>query len=223
MEPLSRRQKDVLAIIEDQLATQGYPPSIREIASRLGLSGTVSVVQHLNALERKGFIKRSRSSSRGISLITEGIGWKQELLPGVDWDNSFIQLPVVEKTYPGIQEPDKDEIIEQISLDRFGKTTGSRFILKVRGDAMREAGILDGDLALVCPHQDDAKNTEIVVVLLNNETIIRRYLHERGFIRLQPENPSIDPIFVRHGAPGFHVIGTVTSIFRTLKRTSCTS
>lgn len=216
MEPLSRRQKDVLTIIEDQLAGHGYPPSIREIANRLGLTGTVSVVQHLNALERKGYIRRSKASSRGIALTPDGAGWKQELLPGVDWENTFLQLPIIEETYPDLQEPDDDEALDQISFDRFGKTTGARFVLKVQGDAMRGAGIFEGDLALVRPHRDDAANSDIVVVWLHGETLVRRCLHEQGFIRLQPENPSFDPTFVRHGAPGFHIIGTVTSIFRKL-------
>jgi len=218
MEPLSRRQKDVLSIIEDFLGNQGFPPSIREIASRLGLTGTVSVVQHLNALERKGYIKRSRSSSRGIALTPDGVDWKQELLPGVDWEHTYHQLPVVEKVSPNLQEPDEEDTAGFLSFDRFGKLTGARFILKVQGDAMRVAGILEGDLALVQPHQEDAANKDIVVVWLNGETMVRRCLHERGFIRLQPENPSFDPIFVRHGAPGFHIIGTVTGIFRILKQ-----
>lgn len=217
MEPLSRRQQDVLSIIEDYLNNQGFPPSIREIASRLGLTGTVSVVQHLNALERKGYIRRSRTSSRGITLTTEGVDWKQELLPGVDWENTYHQLPVIEQVSPTMQEPDEEETVQLVSFDRFGKTTGARFILKIQGDSMQGAGILEGDLALVRPHQEDATNKDIVVIWLNGDTMVRRCLHERGFIRLQPENPSFDPIFVRHGAPGFHIIGTVTGIFRMFK------
>lgn len=218
MEPLSRRQKDVLAIIEEHLATQGYPPSIREIASQLGLTGTVSVVQHLKALEKKGFIKRSRSSSRGIAIVAEDVAWKQELLPGVDWDNSFIKFPVIENTHPDMDDPESNEITEQLSIDCFCKATGSKFFLKVRGDAMKDAGIMDGDLAMVHPHRNEPKDKEIGVVLLNDETIIRRFLHDRGFIKLQPSNPSFDPIFVRQSTPGFHIIGTVTGIFRPIKK-----
>lgn len=218
MEPLSRRQKDVLAIIEEKLAHQGYPPSIREIANGLGLTGTVSVVQHLNALERKGYIRRSRSSSRGISLTPDGADWKQELLPGVDWENTYFQLPVIGQTYPDLKEPDEEEVLERLSLDQFSKLSGSRFMLRVQGDAMRGAGILEGDLVLVQPTPDDAANKDIIVVWLNGETMVRRCLHERGFIRLQPEHPAIDPIFVRHGAPGFHIIGIVTGTFRMLKK-----
>jgi|GEM_PF-608265 repressor LexA len=214
MEPLSRRQKDVLSILEDFLANQGFPPSIREIACRLGLTGTVSVVQHLNALERKGYIRRSRASSRGIALTPDGVDWKQELLPGVDWENTYHQLPVVEQVSPNLQEPDDEETVCLLSCDRFAKMSGTRFMLKVQGDAMRGAGILEGDLALVRPHPEDAANNDIVVVWLNGDTLVRRCLHEQGFIRLQPENQSFDPIFVRHGAAGFHIIGTVIGIFR---------
>jgi repressor LexA len=217
MEPLSRRQRDVLGIIEDQIANHGYPPSIREIANRLGLTGTVSVVQHLNALERKGFIRRSRSSSRGIALTPDGADWKQEALPGVDWEHTYFQLPVVNQVYPDLKEPDEEETIGRVSLDRFIKTSGTRFMLKVQGDAMRGAGILEGDLVMVQPDPNDAANKDIVVVWLNGETMVRRCLHERGFIRLQPENPAIDPIFVRHGSPGFHIIGIVTGTVRMLK------
>lgn len=220
MEPLSRRQTDVLTIINDHLSRQGYPPSIREIANQMGLTGTVSVVQHLNALERKGYIRRSRASSRGISVITEGVDWRQECLPGVDWHNSYCQLPVVDQTQPGMQEPDPEETIAQLSLDQFGKMSNTRFMLKVQGDAMKGAGILDGDLALVRPSSKDTNTGDTVVVWLNGETMVRRCLHEQGFIRLQPENPAFDPIFVRHGAPGFHIIGIVTGIFRMLHKAS---
>lgn len=218
MEPLSRRQKDVLTIIEQHLATHGFPPSIREIANRLGLSGTVAAVQHLNALERKGYIRRSKASSRGITLTTpDGANsWQQELLPGVDWENNFFHLPIIEQTYPELLEPDDEDILDKISLDRFGKTTGARFALKICGDAMRGAGILEGDLVLVRPHQGDTAHADIVVVWLQGETLVRRCLHEQGFIRLQPENSSFDPIFVRQSTPGFYIIGTVTGVFRGL-------
>lgn len=217
MEPLSRRQKDVLQIIEEYLTKQGFPPSIREIANRLGLSGTVSVVQHLNALERKGYIKRSRSSSRGITVTAEGAGWKQELLPGVDWGDCAVRLPVVSQVRPGMLEPAEEEIIDQISLDQFARLSGTQFVLRMRGDSMRGAGIMDGDLVLVRPHQDDTSSNDIVVCLLNNELLVRRCLHEQGFIRLQPEHPAFDPLFVRLSTPGFHIIGTVTAVFRMLQ------
>jgi len=105
MEPLSRRQRDVLSILEEYLQQHGDPPSIREIANRLGLTGTVSVVQHLNALERKGYIRRSKANSRGITLTPDSVGWEQEQLPGVDWENSYFQIPVVTTTYPDLQDP----------------------------------------------------------------------------------------------------------------------
>lgn len=217
MEPLSSRQKDVLEFINDFLARTGYPPTIREIANQLGLTGTVSVVQHLNALERKGYIKRSRSSSRGIAVISEGMDWKQEALPGVDWEHSYLQLPVVVQTQPEMQEPDPEDTVDLLSIDRFGKTSGTRFMLKIQGDDMKGAGILDGDLAMLRPSSQDTNHKDVIAVWLNGETLVRRCLHDHGFIRLQPENPAVDPIFVRHGAPGFHIIGIVTGIFRMMQ------
>lgn len=214
MEPLSRRQQEVLTTINDHLSQQGRSPSVREIADLLGLSGTLQVVQHLNALERKGYIRREGTRSPAIAVLAEGTVWKQECLPGVDWNHCYFQLPVVEQTEPGMQEPDPEDTVEQVSLDHFGRMNGARFMLKVLGDAMRGAGINEGDLALVRPSSRDTTNGDIVVVWLNGETMVRRCLHEQGFIRLQPENPCFDPIFVRHGAPGFHIIGIVIGIFR---------
>lgn len=214
MEPLSRRQQEVLTTINNHLTQHGQSPSVKEIANQLGLAGNLTVVQHLNALERKGYIRREGKQSRSIAVLAEGTVWKQECLPGVDWNHCYCQLPVVEQTEPGMQEPDPEDTVEQISLDRFGKMSGARFMLKVLGDAMRGAGINEGDLALVRPSSQDTTNGDIVVVWLNGETMVRRCLHEQGFIRLQPENPCFDPIFVRHGAPGFHIIGVVTAIFR---------
>lgn len=216
MEPLSRRQRDVLTILEEYLQQHGYPPSIREIANSLGLTGTVSVVQHLNALERKGYIRRSKASSRGIALTPDSLDWKQEQLPGVDWENSYFQLPVVSSTYPDLQEPDDDDILELLSLDRFAKTSGARFAYAVQDDSMKGAGILHGDMALIRPLQEELGNAQIVLVWLNGETLVRRCLNEQGFLRLQPEHPAFDSIFVRHSTPGFHVIGIVTGIFRRL-------
>lgn len=214
MEPLTRRQQEILTLITDYLSTQGRSPSARELADRLGLAGTPAVVQHLTALERKGYIRRGGGRSATISLCAGTAPSPQECLPGVDWDHCYFQLPVVEQTEPGMQEPDPEDTVEQISLDRFGRMSGARFMLKVQGDAMRGAGIMEGDLALLRPSSRDTTNGDIVVVWLNGETMVRRCLHEQGFIRLQPENPAFDPIFVRHGTPGFHIIGVVTGIFR---------
>ncbi|CAH2031704.1 transcriptional repressor LexA [Trichlorobacter ammonificans] len=214
MEPLSRRQQEILSLITDCLATQGRAPSARDIAERLEFPSQQAVVQHLTALERKGYIRRSGGRSASISLCNGSTARQQECLPGVDWDHCYFQLPVVEQTEPGMQEPDPEQTVEQVSLDRFGRMSGARFMLRVQGDAMRGAGIVEGDLALVRPSSSDTSTGDIVVVHLHGETMVRRCLHEQGFIRLQPENPAFDPIFVRHGAPGFHIIGVVTGIFR---------
>lgn len=200
MADLTQRQQMVLEFVTRHLDTHGYPPTLREIAAHLGVNGTLGVAKHLDALERAGVIRREAGSSRGISVVGRGV--------------PAVSLPVVGVVRAGMPQPAVEDIEDYFSLDP-SLVRGGTFILRVRGDSMINAAIMDGDLALVRP-QATAENREIVVAIIDGEATLKRFYRERTYIRLQPENPNMEPIIVRPGEGEISIIGKVVGIFRQL-------
>lgn len=195
------RQRQVLECVRDYLERFGYPPTLREIAERLGINGTLGVMKHLEALERKGYIRKQAGSSRGITLA--------------DRSASAVSLPIVGVVRAGPLQPAMEDIEGHLAIDRSACPAEGAFFLRVKGDSMVGAAILDGDLALVRP-QTTAEKGEIVVAMLNGEATLKRFYRERGRIRLQPENPAMEPIVVRPGDGEVVIIGKVVGIYREL-------
>jgi len=200
MARLTSRNRQVLDIVREYAGTHGYPPSIREIAARLGVSGTLGVVKHLNTLEREGCIRRMRGSSRCLSL-TDSF--------------SRVSIPIVGTVRAGAPQPAIEEIEGYFSIDDSRFLRGGTFCLRVKGNSMIDAHIQEGDLALVRP-QPTADNRDIVVVLVDGEATIKRFFRERNRIRLQPENSHMEPISVRPGDGEVIIVGKVIGIFRDL-------
>lgn len=194
---LTQRQQEVLNIVEQYIADNGYPPSLRDIAARLGVNGTLGVMKHLNVLEKKGFIRRE-SGSRAIVLAHS---------------TSAILLPIVGTVRAGALQPAVEEIEGYFAVDRSSLPAPNCFFLRVKGDSMIDAAILDRDLALVRPQQT-AQNREIVVAMVEGEATLKRFFKERGRIRLQPENPHMEPIIVKEGDRDVTVVGKVIGIYR---------
>jgi len=197
---LTSRRKKVLDFIREYVEKRGYPPSIREIGAHLGVSGTLGVVKHLNSLERGGYIKRVRGSSRGLSLTGS---------------SPVRSIPIVGTVKAGEPQPAIEEIEEYFSIDRSYSPKGGTYFLRVKGDSMINAHIQEGDLALVRP-QYTAENRDIVVTLVDGEATLKRFYREGDRIRLQPENPDMLPIFVRPGEREVMIAGKVVGIFRKL-------
>ena len=193
------RQKQVLDYIQSHIDNDGYPPTIREICAHLGVSGTVSATRHLDALEKKGYIKRD-SGSRGIALTT----------PTTD----SASLPVAGTVRAGALSPALEDITGYISLDR-AFLHGGKFFLRVKGDSMINASICDKDLVLVRP-QPSADNQDIVVAMVEGDTTLKRFFREKGSIRLQPENPGMAPIVIAEGSGDVTIIGKVVGVYRDL-------
>jgi repressor LexA len=199
MESLTDRQQEVLGIITSFIAHYGYPPSLRQIGSELGVSGTLGILKHLEALERKGHIRRQGKSSRGI-VLTSAMA-------------HATTLPVVGSVRAGLPQPAIEDIEEYFTIDPAHQArSGGAFFLRVKGDSMINAAIKDGDLALIRPQQT-ADNRDIVVALLDGEATLKRFYREAGAIRLQPENPNFDPIIVHEGEK-LSLIGKVVGIYR---------
>ncbi len=200
MEKITARQKKVLDFITDHLDSYGYPPTLREIGGHLGVSGTLGVIKHLDALERKGFIRKTAGSSRGIMIAGHG---------------GAVSIPIVGTVRAGALQPAIEEIEGYFAVDRSRVPAEDAFFLRVKGDSMINAAILEGDLALVRP-QPTAENRDIVVAMIDGEATLKRFYRERGRIRLQPENPNMEPIIVRAGSKEVTIIGKVVGIYRPL-------
>lgn len=199
MLPLTERQEQVLQFVTSYIDNNGYPPSQREIADHLGISNP-GVMKHLEALEKKGFIRRD-SNSRSIALTTPL--------------TETTSLPIVGTVRAGQLTHAVEEVLGYFSINR-NHQHGGRFFLKVKGDSMIEAAICDGDLALVRP-QPTADDRDIVVAMLDGEATLKEYYREQGQIRLQPRNSSMAPIIIREGDGEVSIVGKVVGLFRALE------
>lgn len=198
---ITERQKTVLSFIKDHADKHGYPPTIREIAVYLKITSLPAVKRHLDALERKGYIKRGEGVSRAIEIV----GKKLML--------SVREVPVIGTVRAGKPILAVEDIEATIALDSSVVRWDDAFFLRVNGDSMIEAHIMDGDLALVRPGQD-VKNGDIVVALIGDEATLKRFCIERDGILLKPENSAMEPIFVHKDEPQFRIIGKVVGTFR---------
>jgi repressor LexA len=206
MEELTERQRQVLKYIRKTLEQRGFPPSVREIGRALAISSLRGVTGHLDALERKGFIKRN-PTARGIQVLRtpEGI----PLL-----DTPTIRLPLVGTIAAGTPILAERNVSDWVPVSKtLVRNNENAFLLRVRGDSMIEDHILDGDLVIVRP-QPTAQNGEIVAAILENEATVKRYYLEADHVRLQPANAHYQPILVRRD---FRIAGKVIGLLRALR------
>ena len=201
MEQLTLRQKEVLEIVTRHIDDCGYPPTLREIGTKLGVSGTLGVMKHLEALEKKGYLRRQEGSTRGITLCHRARAGS---------------LPIVGMVRAGAPHPAIEDIEGHFAIDRSQLATGGAFFLRVKGDSMIHAHIQEGDLALVRP-QPDAANRDIVVAMVGGEATLKRFYREKDLIRLQPENPNYHPIIIREGDGEVSIVGKVVGIYRQME------
>ncbi len=206
MTKISKRQQDILEFIKQQVSEKGYPPSVREIGEAVGLASSSTVHGHLARLEKKGYIRRDPTKPRAIEILTNE---DTNLIP----KGETINVPIIGKVTAGIPITAIENIEDYIPLpERLVPTDGNLFILLIEGESMIEAGIFDGDLVIV-RQQHTANNGEIVVAMTeDNEATVKRFFKEKDFIRLQPENSSMDPIIVRNVT----ILGKVIGLYRTI-------
>lgn len=198
MQPLTERQRKVLDFITSNLDTNGCPPTLREISGHIATKGTATAIAHLEALERKGYIVR-RSGSRGIAIPG------RTTIP--------VSVPIVGTIRAGIPEPAIEDVQGYCSIDPDWLKGADCYLLKVKGDSMIDAHILDGDLALIRP-QPTADNGEIVVAMIDGEATLKRFYRESGHIRLQPENSSMKPIIIKDGEADTVIAGKLLRTIR---------
>ena len=184
---LTRRQQEILTFIQRHSDAHGYPPSVREIGQALGLTSSSTVHSHLSALEKKGYLRRDPSKPRALEILKD-----ERDVPA----KKVIQLPVVGQITAGVPILAQQNIEDYFPLPQEFVRSEECFILKVRGDSMVDAGIFDGDM-LVVRRQQTAKDRDIVVARMEDEATVKRFFREDGYIRLQPENPRMEPIITR--------------------------
>jgi repressor LexA len=197
---LTKRQKEIFDFIRKYAAKTGYPPTVREIGKAVGLHSSSTVHAHLANLEKIGLLRRDPSKPRAIELLIDKA--KRTIRPGGG-------LPLVGQVAAGAPILAEENIEEYIEIpDVIGGEDGD-YILQIRGESMKNAGILESDYVIVRP-SEDAIDGEIVVALIGEEATVKRIFREKDHIRLQPENDEMEPILTQEA----RVIGRVIGVFR---------
>jgi len=195
---LTKRQKEIFDYIKRYVRKYGYPPTVREIGKAIGLHSPSTVHAHLAKLEKSGLVRRDPTKPRAIELLVDKVKRARGGVPLVG--NVAAGEPI-------LAEENIEDYLQVPSV--IGGDNDDDYILQVRGDSMRDAGILEGDFVVVRP-ADDVSNGEIVVALIEDEATVKRYFKERNGVRLQPENPAYEPIRTREAK----VLGKVVGVFR---------
>lgn len=190
MKKLTRRQNDVLNIIEEMSRDKGYPPSMREITARMNLTSAAGIHKHIKALVKKGFISKEDFLSRSLKILRPAA----DPLPAPE----IVELPLVGFVAAGLPIEEISQSIETLTIpsSMLNKSADHYFLLQVRGDSMIEESILDGDYVIV-EKRESAENGEVVIALLDGrETTLKRFFREPNRIRLQPANATMAPIYI---------------------------
>ena len=199
MREVSEKQNEIYEFLKTYTDNKGYPPSVREICEAVGLKSTSSVHGHLKRLESKGLIKRDPTKPRALEIIDNSV--KREM----------VNIPIIGKVTAGLPIL-ANENVEDIFPNPLDYVSHNKelFMLNISGDSMINAGIFDGDLAII-EECKTANNGEIVVALIENEATIKRFYKEKNHIRLQPENDNMDAIIV----DDCKILGKLVGLFRT--------
>jgi len=197
---LSEKQTAILEFIKKEILSRGYPPAVREICSAVGLNSPATVHSHLNILENKGYIRRDPSKPRAIEIIDQDFNLERR---------DYAQIPMVGYVAAGQPILAEENIQDYFPMPADMLPNSQVFMLKVRGDSMIEAGILDGDQVIV-KQTNQASNGDMVVALIEDGATVKTFYKEKDHIRLQPENPDYDPIIVSD----VQILGQVIGVFR---------
>ncbi|WP_100373054.1 transcriptional repressor LexA [Bacillus sp. FJAT-45037] len=206
MTKLSKRQQEILDFIKIEVKKKGYPPSVREIGEAVGLASSSTVHGHLSRLEKKGFIRRDPTKPRAIEVLN------LDELESTSIERKTTYVPIVGKVTAGLPITAIENVEDYLPLPEHLVSNESTYVLVIQGDSMIEAGIYDGDMVIV-RQQQTANNGDIVVAMTDeNEATVKRFFREKDYIRLQPENSTMDPILLKDVT----ILGKVVGVFRTL-------
>jgi len=199
---LTKRQQEIFDFIKRYSSRHGYPPTVRDIGKAVGLASSSTVHAHLANLEKVGLLRRDPSKPRAIELLDKAVeGVKSVVRPN--------GLPLVGQVAAGQPVLAEENIEEYVEVPGLAGGQDGEYLLRVRGDSMKDAGILEGDHVVVRP-QSTAKDAQIVVALVGEEATIKRFFKEADHVRLQPENSAMEPIRSRE----VRVLGRVVGVMR---------
>jgi repressor LexA len=203
---LTGRQREIVDYLSEYVRERGYPPTVREIGEAVGLASPSTVHAHLANLERAGLLRRDPTKPRALELIGRDRAAREE--------SKLLSLPLVGDIAAGGPLLAEDNVEDYLEVPELLAAGGADFLLRVKGESMVQAGILDGDYVVV-RKQQDARNGDIVVALAGedesaDEATVKRLFREDGRVRLQPENDALEPIYAQH----VQVLGKVIGVFR---------
>ena len=207
MKELTRRQKEILDFISETTEKNGFPPTIREIGKKFRISSTNGVRAILSALSVKGYIRRKPLLSRGIEVLRAVSSSIGQVKP------ALVSVPLLGRISAGLPVLAVENVEGSIGIDKTLFPGDGIFFLKVTGDSMRDAGILNGDYVLA-QQQNTADKGEIVVAMIGDEATVKRYFPEKNKVRLEPANPEYGPIVVEKRTPDFFIAGKVIGLLR---------
>lgn len=200
---ISKKQQEILDYIKEEILKKGYPPSVREICEAVGLKSTSTVHSHLATLEKNGYIRRDPTKPRAIEICDDSFQMIRR---------EMVSVPIIGQVAAGVPILAEQNIEDYFPVPADILPNAESYILRVHGDSMINAGILDGDLIFVrsC---NTAENGDIVVALVEDSATVKRFFKENRHIRLQPENDAMDPMIVNN----CNILGKVFGIFRIMK------
>jgi repressor LexA len=205
---LTKRQQEIYDFIRKYSAKYGYPPTVRDIGKAVGLASSSTVHAHLANLEKIGRLRRDPSKPRAIELLDKAVDAAVESVRNIVSPDSLPLLGAVAAGQPILAE---ENIEEYVPVPSFAGGGDGDYLLRIRGDSMKNAGIMEDDLVVV-HQQDTAHQGDIVVALLGEEATVKRYFRESDHIRLQPENETMEPIRTRE----VKVLGRVVGLLRSM-------
>jgi repressor LexA len=212
---LTKRQQEIFDFIKRYSAKHGYPPTVRDIGKAVGLASSSTVHAHLANLEKLGVIRRDPTKPRALELLDRAASSVSEAVEGVVGDvRSLVRpagLPVVGQVAAGQPILAEENIEEYVEVPTVAGGNEGEYVLRVRGESMVDAGILEGDYVVVRP-QEQATDGDIVVAMVGEEATVKRFFRETDHIRLQPENAAMEPI----RSKDVRVLGRVVGLFRSV-------
>ena len=197
---ISKKQKEILEYIKSQILERGYPPAVREICEAVNLKSTSSVHSHLETLEKNGYIHRDPTKPRAIEILDDSFNLTR---------SEMVNVPIVGRVAAGEPILAQENIENYFPIPTEFMPNNQTFLLKVKGESMINAGILDGDMVLV-EQTPSASNGDMVVALIEDGATVKTFYKEEGIFRLQPENDTMDPIIVKE----LTILGKVIGVFR---------
>jgi repressor LexA len=203
---LTKRQQEIFDFIRKYSAKYGYPPTVRDIGKAVGLASSSTVHTHLANLEKIGLLRRDPSKPRAIELLDRAVGTAVDSVRGIVREEGLPLLGAVAAGQPMLAE---ENIEEYVSVPEIAGGSDGQYLLQIRGDSMKDAGILEDDYVVVQP-QDSAEDGDIVVALLGEEATVKRFFREPDHVRLQPENEAMEPIRSKE----VKVLGRVVGLMR---------